>query len=346
MSEKKDSNNEILNTNTLKKVAEDAANAAIGDAKKEEEQYTADPDFDLDKSLEKQDRYNNEFGYDTGALDLTNLTKEDRDILSETRPIHIERDDIPEETQTIHILTLERQKREKHKKVYKTIIALMSVCIIISIIGIVINSKIKAIKSGAVETPTPSVSTDAVDIKEDEVTIDETNFPDAAFREWVSSSQVDSNEDGMLSPDERNGVIILNVTGDTRYTNVKGIEYFPLLQAINISGTSITELDTSSNTKLKNLDVSSTSITTLDLSENNELTELNLSNSQVSTLTLPEESKVETINTEGTSFECTANDQGIYTGCQIIAQENPAVETSEAVPVEGTEEQSTEENQG
>lgn len=345
MSENKNKNRDVFsdasNTTNLRSVAEDAAKSAIQDAqKKAEDEFAADPDFDLDKTLSKQqDRYNNEFGFDTGALDLDSLTDEDRDILSETRPIHIERDDIPEETQAIHILTLEKAKRKKHKNVYKLIIGLMGLCIAISIIGIVLNNKIKEKRSQAGE-PTPTVSTEAVNTDDDGIEITESAFPDEAFREWVST-QADTNGDGELSPEERNAVIILNITsGDvSRYTNFTGLSYFPLIQAINISGAPVTELDLSSNTKLKNIDISSTQIANLDLSNNSDVTEINVANSAIQSITLPENSLVTSINTEGTSLECTKTEDTFTGGCSVAAQvEEPAAEvTSEAeVPVEET----------
>lgn len=327
-----------------------AAARAAAEAASNEPDYTPDPDFDLDRDLaereQKRDRYHNEFGFDTGTLDLDSLSDTDREILYETHPIHIDRDDIPAETQAMHVLTLEREKREKHHKVYRMIVILMVIGISVSLLGIFINQHMKS-RRAAIANATPSASSDAAAPDEEDVTIDASVFPDDTFREWVSS-QADTNSDGLLSPDERNAVIILNVSGDTRYTDITGIAEFPLLQAINISGTSITAVDFSNNSKLKNLDVSNTGMTVLDLSKNQELTSVNLANTQITELTLPENSKITTLTYDGTVLACEKNSEGNYTGCAVdpslvtptpdetVTEEAPAEEQpAEEQPVEG-----------
>lgn len=60
----------------------------------------------------------------------------------------------------------------------------------------------------------------------DSVAINETNFPDANFREFVKDYDLDGN--GSLSAKERNIVTIMTVSDDYEIKTLKGIEYFQI----------------------------------------------------------------------------------------------------------------------
>uniref|UniRef100_UPI002729940A leucine-rich repeat domain-containing protein n=1 Tax=uncultured Clostridium sp. TaxID=59620 RepID=UPI002729940A len=106
-----------------------------------------------------------------------------------------------------------------------------------------------------------------------EVAIDETNFPDAVFKKYVSDN-FDNNNDGVLSEDEINEATEINVYREKNILNLKGIEHFKNLRYLDCDSTGITSLDISKNTALEYLDCRNTKITSLDLSQNTSLIEL------------------------------------------------------------------------
>ena len=103
------------------------------------------------------------------------------------------------------------------------------------------------------------------------LTIDNTNFPDANFRNWVRT--VDSDGDNKLSDDE-----IATVTSiDLSYKGIKtlqGIEYFGALTKLSCNGNNLTALDVSKNTALTELNCLSNQLTSLDVSGCSALTKL------------------------------------------------------------------------
>ena len=112
---------------------------------------------------------------------------------------------------------------------------------------------------------------------EDEIAIDETNFPDAEFRAYVNNN-FDTDKNGFLSPAERNTVTEINVYLHWTLGSLEGIAYFPNLTSLNCSQTSLTALDVSSNTALEELDCSYSDLTALDVSHNLALKNLDCAN--------------------------------------------------------------------
>lgn len=104
------------------------------------------------------------------------------------------------------------------------------------------------------------------------VSIDETNFPDANFRSYVSAN-CDKDNDGFLSEAE-----IKNVTRiDCRRLEIDslaGIEFFSCLKELLCGHNNLTTLDVSKNTALTYLSCGNNNLTTLDLSRNTALTVL------------------------------------------------------------------------
>ena len=102
---------------------------------------------------------------------------------------------------------------------------------------------------------------------ENGVAINETNFPDALFREKVA--EYDKNNDGVLSDTEISNIRSISINGDSSkggdVTNLKGIEYFTSLTRLQCGHNKISKLDVSKNTALTEL-----------YCPNNELTELDL----------------------------------------------------------------------
>ena len=97
-----------------------------------------------------------------------------------------------------------------------------------------------------------------------ETEINETNFPDAAFRQYVSD-MFDKDANGVLSDDEKNSVTELNIR-DLGIVSPKGCELFP----------NLTKVDCSSNDEFKVEELPST-ITYLHCANIDELASLDLS---------------------------------------------------------------------
>lgn len=129
-----------------------------------------------------------------------------------------------------------------------------------------------------------------------EVAIDETNFPDANFRQYVLD-KCDTDKDSTLSNDEIQAV----TTIDCRHLsieNLKGIEYFAALQILNCKTNFISSLDVSENTALKELYCGNVSenFTSLNVSNNTALEVLDCSYGQLETLDLSNNTKLKSLN--------------------------------------------------
>ena len=116
-----------------------------------------------------------------------------------------------------------------------------------------------------------------------EVAIDETNFPDEVFRQYVSD-KFDTNNDRVLSEDEINAVTRIDVWNKYKISDLTGIEYFENLKYLDCDSTGITSLDVSKNTALEYLDCRNTKITSLDVSNNTALEKLYCSDTGITSL--------------------------------------------------------------
>ena len=121
------------------------------------------------------------------------------------------------------------------------------------------------------------------------VAIDETNFPDENFRNYVSEN-CDTDKDGFLSEDEISKVTSINVT-EKNIQSLVGVKYFNNLKELYcINNRQLVDLNLSGCSALKILDCSthwSGNLEKLDISgcvnleqlncENNKLTDLDVS---------------------------------------------------------------------
>ncbi len=114
------------------------------------------------------------------------------------------------------------------------------------------------------------------------VSINETNFPDAVFRNYVSI-EFDQNKDGILSDEEINEITQVCVDGKG-IKSLKGIEYFTSLYNLLCRNNQLTALNISNNTALQWLYCSNNMLTVLDISNNTVLTELDCSCNQLTVL--------------------------------------------------------------
>ena len=151
-----------------------------------------------------------------------------------------------------------------------------------------------------------------------DIVINDTNFPDANFRNYLLSQSFGS--DGVITEAEIAGVKEIDVS-NRNITSLEGIEFFTALTGLICynnqlttldvtkntmltrfwcEANQLTTLDVSKNTALKELYCSDNPLTTLDVTNNTMLTELLCYNNQLTTLDV-------TKNTMLTRFWCTNN---------------------------------------
>ena len=132
------------------------------------------------------------------------------------------------------------------------------------------------------------------------VKIDEKNFPDDKFRNFVSngyfrdpydsdydSQKIDQDSDKWLSPDEIAAVKWINCS-ERQIEKLTGIEYFTALTYLNCRGNQLTELDVRENKALTELDCMGNQLTELDVRENKALTGLYCNMNQLTKLDVRE----------------------------------------------------------
>lgn len=149
------------------------------------------------------------------------------------------------------------------------------------------------------------------------VEIDETNFPDEKFREYVKT-KFDKDNDDILSADEIAEAKEISVEGNP-ITSFKGIEYFTALTSLECSRTKLTSLDTSHNKKLGYLRCNYIpELTTLNVSQNTELKVLYCNDNSLADLNLTNNSALETLecgDSELTTLDLSKNTELKYFGC-------------------------------
>lgn len=131
------------------------------------------------------------------------------------------------------------------------------------------------------------------------IPIDEINFPDKNFRDFVFWS-LDSNRDHRLSQAECDAVEKIDVT-QKRITDLKGIEYFTGLKILNCWINELKSLDLSKNTALEELICTRNKLTTLDVSKLTGLKVLKCSENKLTNLNISK-------NTTLTVLRCSANE--------------------------------------
>ena len=128
---------------------------------------------------------------------------------------------------------------------------------------------------------------------ETDVSINETNFPDANFRTVVK--EYDTDKDKNLSRAEIEAVKEIKCYHkDIR--SLTGIEYFTALQTLKCYSNQLTSLDISGNTALESLDCADNQLTTLDVSRNTALKSLDCAKNQLTTLDVSRNTALESLN--------------------------------------------------
>ena len=124
--------------------------------------------------------------------------------------------------------------------------------------------------------------------------IDETNFPDSVFREYLSSN-FDTDSDDMLNEEEITAVTSISVSGQG-ISSLQGVEYFTALTMLDCLNNQLTELDVSKNTALTWLDCGDNQLTALDVSKNIALTSLYCWSNQLTALDVSNNTALTTLS--------------------------------------------------
>ncbi len=136
------------------------------------------------------------------------------------------------------------------------------------------------------------------------VEIDEVNFPDEVFRNYVSTKfDTGSGTLGILTADEIAAVAEINVNY-MEISSLKGLEHFTELKRLYCSSTDITSLDVSKNVKLLYLSCQYTGITNLDVSKNVELERLVCDNTKLTSLDVSNNANLKTLECHNTQIAC------------------------------------------
>jgi len=134
-----------------------------------------------------------------------------------------------------------------------------------------------------------------------DIQIDETNFPDKVFREYVSK-EIDKDRNKVLDKGEIEATDSIYIYSP-EITSLKGIEYFSNLTQLECDGVDmtnltdergvLTELDVSKNTNLKILVCYGNQLTSLDVSQNLKLEWLECCFNQIASLDLSKNTKLQ-----------------------------------------------------
>ena len=125
----------------------------------------------------------------------------------------------------------------------------------------------------------------------DGVPVDAAHFPDAVFREYVST-ECDTDGNGVLSDEEINNVDEIYII-HCDLKDLTGIEYFTALTMLDCRTNQLTKLDISKNTALTKLLCMNNQLTSLDVSNNVALYDLDCYDNQLTELDVSKNSALE-----------------------------------------------------
>ena len=136
--------------------------------------------------------------------------------------------------------------------------------------------------------------THPIPVLESGIAIDETNFPDANFRQFVLDNY-DKKSNKLLSDEEIAAVTHMDID-EKEIADLTGIEYFTALKNLNCYNNKLKALDLSKNTALQSLACQNNQLKALDLSKNTELHLLGCGDNQLTELDLSKNTKLITLD--------------------------------------------------
>ena len=154
-----------------------------------------------------------------------------------------------------------------------------------------------------------------INVLHDDIAINETNFPDENFRNWILEQEY--GKDGVLTEDEIASVTSIDVSKKS-IKSMQGIEYFTDLKILIASNNQLTALDISKNTNLIRLDCDNNLLTTLDISKNTLLATLYSGVNQITALDVSNNTALEILecsNNKLTSLDLSKNTNLKYLQC-------------------------------
>ena len=116
-----------------------------------------------------------------------------------------------------------------------------------------------------------------------DVEINEANFPDDNFREWLLCSSLLCQYYDVLTDEEIERITEIDVS-NKGIADMTGIEFFTALETLNCSYNQLTTLNVCGNTVLSFLDCSCNQLTSLYVSNNPNLNTINCANNNLTTL--------------------------------------------------------------
>ena len=171
------------------------------------------------------------------------------------------------------------------KKSTRLLSAALAVCMMLSVLPV----GAFAAEPGAAE-PENGVSAQADPVDSEFVEINNTNFPDQAFRKYVEDNidkadTTTGQKDDKLSKAERDAVTEINIDNQN-CTDLTGIAYFANLTTLSCQHNGLKELNLEYNKNLTDLNCSYNQLTTLDVSKNAKLSALRCNNNGMEKLNL------------------------------------------------------------
>ena len=171
------------------------------------------------------------------------------------------------------------------KKSTRLLSAALAVCMMLSVLPV----GAFAAEPGAEEQEN-GASAQADPVGSEFVEINDTNFPDPVFQQYVkdnidTADTTSGQKDGKLSKAERDAVTTISIDNQN-CTDLTGIAYFANLTTLSCKQNRLNELDLKYNVNLTELDCSYNHLTTLDVSNNAKLSTLECTNNGMEELNL------------------------------------------------------------
>ena len=163
------------------------------------------------------------------------------------------------------------------KKSTRLLSAALAVCMMLSVLPV----GAFAAEPGAEEQEN-GASAQADPVGSEFVEINDTNFPDQAFRKYVEDN-IDTEKDDKLSQAERDAVTKIDIDNQN-CTDLTGIAYFANLTKLYCSDNQLTTLDVSKNAKLRILQCHNNGMEKLNLGDITHLTLLNCDDNNLTEL--------------------------------------------------------------
>ena len=170
------------------------------------------------------------------------------------------------------------------KKSTRLLSAALAACMMLSVLPV------GAFAAEPGTEPENGVSAQADPVGSEFVEINDTNFPDPVFQQYVkdnidTADTTSGQKDGRLSKAERDAVTTISIDNQN-CTDLTGIAYFANLTTLSCKKNRLNELDLKYNVNLTELDCSYNHLTTLDVSNNAKLRILECSNDDMEKLNL------------------------------------------------------------